>query len=90
MTAEKRPNQALPKTAVAFAPDPMAPTVCAIVFRVKMAANDRSTFSCFCRFSRAASLGRSFLSPAINEGVMLSRTASATEQRNEKTNASRT
>ncbi len=90
ITAENRPNQAFPNTTVALAPAPMAPTVCAIVLSVKMAASDLSTLSCLSRFKSAAYLGRFSFCPWIYEGVMLKSTDSAIEQRNEKTNASKT
>ena len=38
MMAENSPNQVLPNTVVALAPEPIAPTVWAIVFNVRMAA----------------------------------------------------
>ena len=90
MTAEKSPKYALPNTVVAFAPEPIAPTVCAIVFNVRIAARERSTFSCFNFLSNEARFGCFCSNPAINEGVILSRTASAIEQRNENTRAIKT
>ena len=74
---------------VACSPTPIAPTVWAMVFRVKMAARDWSTLSCFNSLSSLASLGRCSRRPAMKDGVMLNRTASATLHRNEKTRASR-
>ena len=38
--AENKPNQALPNTIVACAPAPIEPSVCATVFKVKIAAKD--------------------------------------------------
>ena len=57
---------------------------------VAAAASDGSTLSCFNRFNSAASFGWSSRSFAIYDGVMLKRTASATEQRKETINASST
>ena len=57
ITAENNPNQALPNTTVALAPDPMAPTVWAMVFIVRIAARERSTCSSLILASCAARLG---------------------------------
>ena len=88
--AENRPNQTLPNTTVALAPAPTAPAVLAMVFKVKMAASEWSTLSCFSRFKSAARLGRLSFRLSIYEGVTLNRTASDMEHRNERNNASDT
>jgi len=90
MNAENKPIHTLPNTTVAFAPATIAPTVCAIVFRVKIAASDWSILSCRSRFSSAACFGRFSFRLSMYDGVTLKRTASATEQTNEKTNARNT
>jgi len=82
--AENRPNQTLPNTTVALAPAPTAPAVFAMVFKVKMAASDWSTLSCFSRFKSAARFGRFSFWLSIYEGVTLNRTASDMEHRNER------
>lgn len=65
MTAENTPNQASPNTIVAWAPAPMAPTVWAMVLRVRMAASDRSRSSSRSFFSSAALAGWRSRRPAM-------------------------
>ncbi len=80
------PTYASPNTFVAWAPAPAAPTVCAIVLRLRMADSGRSMLS-----FRALSLGPvepPFRSrTARYEGVTLSNTASRIEHRKETARA---
>ncbi len=87
-TAEAIARISEPQIPCAWAPTPAAPTVWAIVFRLRIAASGRST-SAFMAASRALTAGRSSRSRAMNAGVTLSSTASSTEQRKEKPRATR-
>ena len=70
------------RTGTGSAPTPAAPTVWAIVFRLRIAASGRS-MCVFSRCSRRPVAGRSCCNRATCEGVTLSSTASRIEQRNE-------
>ena len=84
--AEARPTQSLPNTIAAWAPAPTAPTVCAIVFSVKIAVSGL-LMSLFSSRISIPELLPSCSSTDICAVVTLSRTASAMEHRKEKTRA---
>ena len=84
--ADTTPNETFPNTKVAWEPTPAAPTVCAMVFRVKIAAkglfissfNSRRILPAFCPL---------FSNVAIYTQETLNNTASAIEHKNEKNKA---
>ncbi len=88
-TAEKMPRAALPNTFSACTPAPAAPSVCANVLSVRMAASGRSMSALSAR-RRAPAVLPSASSAATKLGVMLSSTASMIEHRKETPTARRT
>ena len=71
-----------PQIAVAWAPTPIAPTVWAMVFSVRMADSGRS-MSALKRCSDSPGSPPSCTLAWVNDGVMLNSTASQIEHRNE-------
>ena len=85
-TAEVTASTSDPQRRCASAPTPAAPTVWAMVLRLRIAARGRSMCNLSAR-TRAPTLGRSCSSLARWDGVMLRSAASRIEQRNETPSA---